>query len=104
MPKTPTAAELKAKAKNGYFFEYWLKSWVPTAEVITPTMARRYLWRKNPLNVCDLAKQVVCEEIQGNRVTKISYRSLLLLSLLVAAILGARWRYPQYRGWISTCI
>ena len=95
MSKTPTAAELKARAKDGYFFEYWLKSWVPTAEVSTPTTARRYLWRKNPLNVCALARQVIGE---GDRITIISYRSLFWLSLLVAVILSTFVAVPAIKG------
>jgi|GEM_PF-6334950 len=98
MRKIPTATELVARAKDGYFFELWLNSWVPVAEVSTPTAAMQYLKHKNPLNVCALAKQVIGKEMQNNRITNISYLTLFLISLLVATAISTTIVVPAIQG------
>lgn len=56
MRKNPTMDEIKLKAKQGYFWEYDLKTWFHYSQVDTKEKARHLLKIGNPVRVIKLAQ------------------------------------------------
>lgn len=111
---TPTADEMISKAKDGYFWEINLKTWIHRSQVSTEAIARNYLKRKNPFRVNMLANMVgdsVAERLTGftsyvfHRFIRITFWYLVVtliayfaLKLTDTSFIEARETYPIAYG------